>query len=100
MRDAVENLANAYIRIKSEGCIQLDNMKIVVHCNFDDDAAIEITFQSIQQTLTGYKTEKNALQHCQCVTAYLRSCIEKWRKIMAVARRYICLVYKFVYSQN
>ena len=95
MRDAVENLGVAYIEIKKEGCIQFDDMKVVVHCNPDDAVAIEIRLQSIKQVMKGMSLEKPAVEHCQNVYAYLKSCITKWRQSMDEKRRYgvTCVYY-------
>ena len=88
MRDAVENLGNAFLDIKREGCIQFDDMKVVVHCNPDHAVVIEIKLQSIEQTMNGLKEENNALVHCRRVYTYLKGCLKKWRDSMDEKRRY------------
>ena len=87
MRDAVENLGLAYIEIKKEGCIQFDDMKVVVHCNPDSVVALEFGLQSIQQVMRGMRSDKPAVEHCKNVYTYLKSCIGKWRKSMDEKRR-------------
>ena len=87
MRDAVENLGNAFLDIKREGCIQFDDMKVVVHCNPQHNVVIEIKLQSIEQSMNGSKEENNALVHCRRVYTYLKSCLKKWRDSMDEKRR-------------
>lgn len=87
MRDAVKNLADAYLEIRREGCIQFDDMKVVVHCNPEHAVAIEIKLQSIKTSITGLSEENTALEHCQNVYAYLKRCLTKWRASMDIKRR-------------
>ena len=96
----MENLGVAYIEIKKEGCIQFDDMKVVVHCNPDDAVAIEIRLQSIGQIMKGLSCEKPAVEHCQDVYTYLKSCITKWRQSMDEKRRYVVARVYFVFTGN
>ena len=90
----------AFIEIKKEGCIQFDDMKVVVHCNPEDDVAIEIRLQSIGQIMKGLSCEKPAVEHCQDVYTYLKSCITKWRQSMDEKRRYVVARVYFVFTDN
>lgn len=91
MRDAVENLAQAYIDIRKEGCIQFDDMLVVVHCNPNHRTAIEVRLQSINKAMVGQNSEKSALEHCQYLHSYLTDCVQKWRKTMDEKRRFVLL---------
>ncbi|XP_067940322.1 E3 ubiquitin-protein ligase rnf213-alpha-like [Watersipora subatra] len=77
MRDAVENLASAYIEIRKEGCIQFDDLKVVVHCDQSHDVAIEIKLQAIEESLYGQSSESSSLEHCHDMYAYLTTCIRR-----------------------
>ena len=82
----MENLAKAYIAVRQEGCIQFDDMKVLVHCN-PGAVAIVISFKGIEKTLTGQTDEASALKHCQNVADYLTDCLITWRKSMESQRR-------------
>jgi len=89
MRDAVENLAKAYIEIRKEGCIQFDDMLVIVHCRPQDTVGIEIKLQSINKVMVGKNREKSggALPLCQDLYTYLNNCVIEWRKNMNQYRR-------------
>lgn len=87
MRDAAENLGNAYLDIKREGCIQFDDMMVVVHCHPESPVGVEVRLQSIGEAMNGTNKEKSALTHCQNIYTYLNSCLGKWRDSMDVQRR-------------
>ena len=87
MRDAVENLARAYIDIRREGCIQFDDMLVVIHCNPNHKVAIEVRLQSIGKVMTGKRAEQDAIAHCEDIYRYMRDCIGKWRESMDNNRR-------------
>lgn len=87
MRDAIENLGSAYIDIRREGCIQFDDLLVVVHCNPDHGSAIEIRLITVGKKMFGQKREKSALLHTQDLYAYLKNCAEEWRASMDKTRR-------------
>lgn len=87
MQDAVENLAKAYIDIRNLGCIQFDDMMVVVHCNVDHRVAIEVRLQSIGHCILGMKKEKPCIEHCEDLHRYMTVCASKWRKLMDDRRR-------------
>ena len=87
MRDAAESLGQAYLDIRREGCIQFDDMMVVVHCNVQETVAIEIKFQSIGASLIGLKKENTALKHCNILLDYLKSCIRQWRESLNEMQR-------------
>ena len=87
MRDAVENLARAYIDIRREGCIQFDDMLVVVHCNISHHTAIEVRLQSIVRVMTGKRVHNDAMGHCEDLYRYMRDCIGRWKESMALKRR-------------
>ena len=88
MRDAVENLARAYIDIKREGCVQFDDMLITVHCNPKHDVAVEVRLKSMKKGLYGQnKDTKDAITHCQDIYRHLRECMEMWEQTMNIKRR-------------
>ena len=94
MRDAVENLARAYIDIRREGCIQFDDMMVVVHCNPDHKIAVEVRLHSIGVSMLGYNSkEKDPIAHCQDLYRYMRGCIGRWRDSMDVKRRQELIFY-------
>jgi len=78
MRDAVENLAKAYIEIRKEGCIQ-------------STVGIEIKLQSINQVIQGLRKESkgSSLEFCRDLYTYLNSCVSKWRENMDKYRRLV-----------
>ncbi|XP_067940324.1 E3 ubiquitin-protein ligase rnf213-alpha-like [Watersipora subatra] len=82
MRDAVENLARAYIEVRREGCIQFDDLKVVIHCNQSHAVAIEIKLQTIEKSFSGPSSEGTSLQHCHNMYKYLIDCIKRWRESM------------------
>ena len=88
MRDAVEILAQAYIDIRREGCIQFDDMLVCLHCNPKHATAIEVRLQSINRAMIGRTNEKTVLKHCEYLYNYLNGCIKKWRDNMDEKRRY------------
>ena len=87
MRDAVENLALAYIEIRREGCIQFDDLLVRIHCNPDRSTVVEIILQSIDKVFSGRAQEKTALAHCQYLYEYLNNCMQKWKAAMTDERR-------------
>lgn len=87
MRDAVENLALAYIDIRREGCIQFDDLLVVVHCNSDRGTGVEIRLQSINKKFFGNTQEMSAIDHCMLIYGYINSCVEKWRRSMDEQRK-------------
>ena len=91
MRDAIENLAQAYIDIRREGCIQFDDMMVVVHCNEDHKVAIEVRLQSIGLSMMGKSKEKSPIEHCEDLYRYMTGCISKWRASMEEKRRLVFL---------
>lgn len=94
MRDAVENLAKAYLEIRREGCIQFDDLVVVIHCaplTTRRKVAIEVCLQSVGETMHGYKTDKTALEHCHDLYNYLKECLQKWRDSMDNMRRYVSI---------
>ena len=91
MRDAIENLAQAYIDIRREGCIQFDDMMVVVHCNEDHKVAIEVRLQSIGLSMMGKSKEKSPIEHCQDQNRYMTGCISILRASMDEKRRLVFL---------
>ena len=87
MRDAVENLARAYIEIRREGCIQFDDLLVVLHCNPSHHIAIEVRLQSIGRVMTGKRDQNDAMGHCEELYRYMRDCIGRWRESMEIKRR-------------
>ena len=87
MRDAVQILAQAYIDIRKEGCIQFDDMLVVIYCNPTRKTVIEIKFQSVNKVMVGKVAEKTVLAHCQYLHTHLRDCIDAWRGNMNDKRR-------------
>lgn len=87
MRDAIENLGNAYIDIRREGCIQFDDLLVVIHCNPEHKTAVEIQLQSVGKKMFGTTREKTVLEHTNDIHAYLASCLQKWRDSMNDKRR-------------
>lgn len=87
MKDAVENLAQAYIDIRREGCIQFDDLLVVVHCNPNHRTAVEVRLQSIEVAMIGQNKDKDPIGHCQDLFRYMKDCITKWRSSMDDKRR-------------
>lgn len=90
MRDIVENLGNAYLDIKREGCTLFDNMTLVLHCN-EEHIALEMRLPSIGKNLTGQRREKTAVKHAEDMYQYLMSCLREWKIIMADKRRFVAV---------
>ena len=88
MRDAVENLSQAYLDIRREGCIQFDDMLVIVHCSKKHKNGIEVKLQSISKSMIGHNGKKKALEHCEYLYTYLNNCVKKWRENMNKMRRY------------
>lgn len=82
MREAVEDLAEAYLHIRRDGCIQFDDLRVVLHCPPSEAVAIEIKLTSVGKQMYGYSCQKTTLEHCGDITTYLKDCIEKWRASM------------------
>ena len=91
MKDAIENLAKAYLDIRREGCIQFDDLLVVVHCDQSHSVGIELRLQSIGEVMQGrnVKNEMDALMHCQALYRFLNQCVSKWQDIMAENRRQV-----------
>ena len=88
MIDAVENLAKKYIDIRREGCIQFDDMLVVVHCNPKHKIGVEVRLQSIHVSMLGLNSDlKDPIAHCQDLYRYMDDCIKDWRKSMMTKRR-------------
>ena len=88
MRDAAENLAQAYLEIRKEGCIQFDELLIKIDCDRECTAPVKIKFQAIKEHYIGRKADKSILEHYKDLLDFLRSCVRKWRDIMSQKRKY------------
>lgn len=87
MRDAVENLAKAYIDVRREGCIQFDDLLVTVHCKPTEGTAVEIRLQSIDEgKVFASAEEMSALDHCLVIYKYLSECVKRWRSSMDAHR--------------
>ena len=95
MKDAIENLAKAYLEIRREGCIQFDELLVVIHCDPDHIVGMELNLQSIKRVMNGRNDgqQLDALKHCQTLYTFLNDCVSRWRKIMDDHRR--CFDNKF-----
>lgn len=89
MRDAVENLAKAYIEIRQEGCIQFDDLLVVIHSDASPKIALEVCLTSVGKQMYGFKGQKTPLNHCQDLQKYLKDCLGKWRDSMNEKRRFV-----------
>lgn len=92
MCDAATNLGNAYISIRRAGCIQFDDLLVVIHCdpsNENSPVAIEIKLKQAKVTVLGYKDQKSALKQCQDLHSYLNDCLRDWKQHMDSFRRLV-----------
>ena len=82
----MQNLAQAYLEIRKEGCIQFDELLIKIDSDRECTAPVKIKFQAIKEHYMGRKTDKSILAHCKDLLDFLRSCGRKWRDIMGQKR--------------
>jgi len=80
LRDNVENLARAYLRIRREGCILFDDLYVVIHCNPDEKITTELTFKAIDKVLYGRKKCGTGLDQVNELYFFINNCIEDWRQ--------------------
>lgn len=99
MRDEVENLAQAYLEIRKEGCIQFDDLLIKIDCDEAQPASIKVKFQAIKEQYIGRRAENSStIEHCTDLCDFLRECVKKWREIMVEKRR--CVICDIVTNIN
>lgn len=88
MRDAVENLAQSYMDIRREGCIQFDDMSVIVYCDPDSDISIKVKMSTDHAEMCGHNSEnKNAMSHCQDLHVYMTRCLQEWKNFMEQKRK-------------
>lgn len=84
MKDAVETLAQTYLEVRNAGCMQFDDMYIIVKPHAD--VCIEVKFALIKRTLHGRKSENNVLTHLADLSDILKDFVENWEKSLAERR--------------
>ncbi|XP_067936896.1 E3 ubiquitin-protein ligase RNF213-like [Watersipora subatra] len=88
MKDAIENLANAYLDIRREGCIQFDELLVVIHCDETKPVGMEVRLQSIKRVLHSRNDAgADALKHCETLFQFFTQCVSRWQDIMKDHRR-------------
>ncbi|XP_067936897.1 E3 ubiquitin-protein ligase rnf213-alpha-like [Watersipora subatra] len=88
MKDAIENLANAYLDIRREGCIQFDELLVVIHCDKTKNVGMEVRLQSIKRVLHNRNdAAADALKHCETLFQFFTQCVSRWQDIMKDHRR-------------
>ena len=81
------NLAQAYLNIQREGCIQFDEFYCIIEPRIHS-GTISVEFPSLKTTL--YETAKDGdiILHVEELFNFLKQCITCWRKKLEESRRY------------
>jgi len=81
-------VAQAYLAIRREGCIQFDELLVFIYCN-PKKVSLQMHFKSIKTTMEAKTDEKSDVrQHCTDLYAYLNECVTKWQENMSAKRRH------------
>lgn len=86
MRDDIENLARVYLEIRQQGCVQFNDVLMRVYCS-PKDVTVELTLQSINETIKAKPSAELSQIHCRELYEFLKKCVKEWKDKMAQERR-------------
>ena len=91
MKDAVENLAQAYLNIRREGCIQFDDFYVVITQRKEKVTerrlCVEVKLPQVEKVLRGWETPMTTVMyHVTSIYEYMNECVEKWRRELMTKR--------------